>query len=80
MKRYILKVDESSYVKSINWIIVTLPAIKIGNFDDALVFEEGYLNEVIGHSGYAKVVTRKELILEQYPTVEFVKVNIVIDE
>ena len=80
MKRYVLKVNDSSYVKSINWIIITLPVIKTGRFEDALIFEESYLNETIGNNGYEKVITRKDLILSQYPTVEFVKVKIVIDE
>jgi len=80
MKRYILKIDESTYVKSINWIIITLPVIKSGNFDDALIFEENYLNEAIGHSGYEQTVTRKDLIISHYPTVKFIKVKIVIDE
>lgn len=80
MKRYILKLDESTYVKSINWIIITLPVIKTGSFDEALILEESYLNEAIGNNGYAQTMTRKELILAQYPDIEFVKVKIVVDE
>lgn len=80
MKRYILKIDESTYVKSINWIIITLPVIKTGSFDDALIVEESYLNEVVGHSGYEQTLTRKDLILTHYPTVEFIKVKFVIDQ
>lgn len=80
MKRYIIKINDSAYVKSINWIIVTLPVIKKGHFEDAFIFEESYLNEAIGNNGYAQTLTRKDLILSQYPEIEFVKVRIVIDE
>lgn len=80
MKRYVLKVNDSIYVKSINWIIITLPVIKTGRFEDAYIFDESYLDEAIASNGYEKVVTRKELISEQYPAIEFVKVKVVIDE
>lgn len=80
MMRYVLKVNDSIYVKSINWIIITLPVIKTGRFEDALILEESYLNEAIGNNGYEQTVTRKDLILSQYPTIDFVKVKVVIDE
>lgn len=80
MMRYVLKVDDSIYVKSINWIIITLPVIKTGHFEEALILEESYLNEVIGNNGYDKTVTRKDLIETHYPTLKFIKVKIVLDE
>lgn len=80
MDRYVLKVNDSSYVKSINWIIITLPVIKTGHFNDALIFEENYLTEPVGHNGHEQVVTRKDLILLQYPSIQFVKVKFIIDE
>lgn len=80
MNRYVIKVNDSTFVKSINWIIIALPVIKTGNFEDAFIFEESYLNEPIGNNGYAQTLTRKDVILSQYPEIEFVKVKIVIDE
>ena len=80
MKRYVIKVNDSDYVKSVNWITIVLPVIKTGHFEDAFIFEESYLNEAIGNNGYAQTLTRKDLILTQYPEIEFVKVKIVIDE
>ena len=66
MKRYVLKVNGSDYVKSVNWITIVLPVIKTGHFEDAFIFEESYLSETVGNNGYAQTLTRKDLILSQY--------------
>lgn len=80
MNRYVLKVNEASFVTAINWIIITIPVITTGHFEDVLILEETYLNEAIGHNGYDKSTTRKELIKTHYPTVQFEKVKIVLDK
>ncbi|MEK5081072.1 hypothetical protein MKX73_19290 [Solibacillus sp. FSL W7-1436] len=80
IKRYVLKVNDSNYVTSINWIIVIIPVIATGPFEDALILEENYLNEPIGHNGYDKSTTRKDLIIMHYPAIDFIKVKIVFDE
>lgn len=79
MKRYVLKVNDTTFVTAINWIIITIPVIKTGSFDDAFPFEEGYLNEPIGHNGYEQSLTRKDLILMHYPAIQFLKVKMVIE-
>ncbi|MEK5187044.1 MULTISPECIES: hypothetical protein [Solibacillus] len=80
MKRYVLKVNETTFVTAINWIIITIPVITTGPFEDVLVLEESYLNEPIGHNRYDKSTTRKELIKTHYPTIQFEKVKIVLDK
>ncbi|MGA4519289.1 hypothetical protein ACPA0F_18685 [Solibacillus silvestris] len=79
MKRYVLKLNDSSYVKNINWIIVIVPSITTGSFEDALIVDDDYLNEVTGHNGYDKTLTKKDLIKIHYPEMQFLPVKIVLD-
>lgn len=80
IKRYVLKINDFNYVTSINWIIVTIPVIKTGPFEDVLILDENYLNKAIGHNGFDKVTTRKDLITLHHPEVEFLKIKVVLDE
>lgn len=82
MKRYILKINDSTFVSSLDWMAIEIPQIRTDSFENALLIREWYLNETVIKDGTSnmKGKTRKDLIKQHYPNVEFLPVKIVIDE
>lgn len=82
MNRYVLKINDSTYISDINWIAAVIPEIKTNSFDKSLIVTDAYLNEVVVNDGTNGGIgqTREYLIKKYYPKIEVVKVKVVIDE
>ena len=71
MKRFVLKL-EGEYVQFIHWVANIIPRLELSRLDEYEVYKEAYFDLPIEKNG----LTRKELILKYYPDVEFIEVNV----
>lgn len=76
MNRYVLKINDSTYVSDIDWIAMVIPTITTDSFDNAMIVDNSYLDYIVIKDGQ----TRKDLILQKYPHIKILKVKIVIDD
>lgn len=75
MNRYVLKINDSTYVKSISWIAFEIPEIRTDNFENAVIVTDRWLDEKVEFEK-----TRLDAIKLHYPNMKLVKVKIVEDE
>lgn len=69
--RYVIKKD-GDFVKWIQWTAGVSPLCRTDVFDKAYVVDDDYLNYIIERTEK----TRKELILEKYPEIEILPVQV----
>lgn len=50
MNRYVLKINDSTYVKKIDWLAMQIPIIDTDFFDNAEIYTEDYFNELNSES------------------------------
>lgn len=81
MNRYALKINDSTYVSDIYWIMFEIPhEIQTTHLQGAMIVTDKYLNHVVRKNGFGEGITRKEMILQYFPHVKFVKIKVVEDE
>lgn len=74
--RYVLKINDSTYVNHIDWIVKEIPHdIRTADIQRAMIVTEDYLNEKVEFEK-----TRLDAIQLHYPHIKVVKVRIVEDE
>ncbi len=77
MNRYVLKINDSTYVSSIHWIGFQIPhEIKTSDLQGAMIVTDEYLNQEV----LSEYLNRKGVILRYFPHVKIVKIKIVEDE
>lgn len=79
MKRYVLKINDSTFVKDVSWIAGEIPSITTDSFENAAIFREEYLNHTVMNDSNGIGIPRKDLLLRYFPHLSVVKVKIVID-
>lgn len=77
MNRYVLKINDSTYVSDINWIAMEIPhEIKTSALQGATIVTDEYLNEEV----LSEYSNRKETISKYFPHIKIVKVKLVEDD
>ena len=71
MQRYVLKINNSTYVNDLHWIIMEIPQIQTNTFNNALIVTDEYLDYILQGR------TRKDLLLKYFPKIKIVKVKLV---
>lgn len=77
MNRYVLKINDSTYISNIHWIAFEIPEIRTNNFENAMIVTDEYLNEVLTKTSFGTSVTKIELIQKRQPQTKVVKIKIV---
>lgn len=81
MNRYVLKINDSTYVSDIFWIMIEIPhEIKTSGLQKAMIVTDRYLDEPVTKNGFGEGVSRKEVLIRRYPHIKIVKIKIVEDE
>lgn len=70
--RYTMRLNENEYIKWIQWTAGVIPHVVTNNFDKAMIVDDDYLSYIIGKMNKS----RKELIVEKYPDVEILEVEV----
>lgn len=73
--RYVLKLGEDEFAKWIQWTATVSPLIRTGGFEEAMIIDENYLNTEV-HPNLKK--TRQEVLIEKYPEIKVIQVEITI--
>ena len=82
MNRFVLKINDSTYVKDIQWIVMEIPTITTDSFENAVLIREDYLNQTVIPDGTNNGlgVSRKQLLLKYFPQLKIIPVKVVLDE
>jgi hypothetical protein len=80
INRYVLKINNSTFVEEIDWIAMEIPTIKTNSFQNAMLVTDEYLDYIVIRNCMKGFQTRKDLISIHYPNIQIKKVELVIIE